>query len=136
MHVRLGMLLRQAHRHAARAFAEALAPLDLTPRHYGVLLVLTRDGVSTQRDLIGQTGSDKAGMTRTVEDLETLGHVRRTPSPTDRRVAEIRLTDRGRAAFTEATALAEEVGRGLFAGFTEGELATVESVLSRLVAGE
>lgn len=135
VNVRLGMLLRQSYRHASRALGDALAPVGLTPRHFGVLLQLGRDGVSTQRDLIGRTGSDKAGMTRTVEDLEALGHISRTPSPSDKRVAEIRLTERGRAALDEASTLAGRVGETLFGEFSDAELAVVESVLSRLVGG-
>ena len=75
MHLRIGLLLRQAHQRAARALNDALAPLQLTGRHFGVMLLIDRDGVSTQRDLIRQTGSDKAGMVRTVEDLESLARV-------------------------------------------------------------
>jgi DNA-binding MarR family transcriptional regulator len=135
VNIRLGLLLRQAHRHASRTLADALAPLALTPRHFGVLLQLARDGVSTQRDLIAHTGSDKAGMTRTVEDLEALGHISRTPSAADRRVSEIRLTARGRAVFDQASALADTAGQALFGQFSDAELATVESVLARLVGG-
>lgn len=137
VHLRLGLLLRQAHRHAARTLNDALAPLGLTGRHFGVLMMLVRDGVSTQRDLIRQTGSDKAGMTRTVEDLESLGHITRTPSAADRRVAEIRLTTQGRrVALGQGSTLASGVGDTLFGEFTDTELAIVESVLARLVGGD
>ena len=134
--VRLGLLLRQSHRVASRALAEALTPLGLTPRHFGVLLQLARDEVSTQRDLIALTGSDKAGMTCTVEDLEGLGYIVRTPSAADRRVAEIRLTAPGRAAFGEAVGIAGRVGDTLFGAFSDAELAVVESVLARIVSGQ
>jgi DNA-binding MarR family transcriptional regulator len=132
--VRLGVLLRRAHRYASQTLSEALAPLGLTPRHFGVLLQISRDGVSTQRDLIGATGSDKAGMTRTVEDLESHGYISRRPSPADRRIAEIRLTARGREAFAEASSIASSVAEGLFGSGNDAELAIVESVLRRLVA--
>ncbi|MFL6126780.1 MarR family winged helix-turn-helix transcriptional regulator, partial [Actinophytocola sp.] len=106
MSVRLGLLLRQAHRRAAAALNDALAPLGITGRHFGVLLLIERDGVSTQRDLIRETGSDKAGMVRTVEDLENLGYLSRTRSTTDKRVTELVLTEAGRTAFESAKRLA------------------------------
>src|SRR5213078_355803 len=80
----LGLLLRQAHRRAAAVAAAALAPLGLSGRHYGVLMLLARDGTSTQTRLITDLGSDKAGMVRTIDDLDRRGFVRRAQSPKDR----------------------------------------------------
>jgi len=132
--LRLGLLLRQSHRRAAVRLNGALSSLGLTGRHFGVLMLLRRDGVSTQRDLIAQTGSDKAGMVRTVEDLEALGYLSRTPSPTDRRVAHLTLTAAGTEAFDTARRLATDAANDLFAGFSPAELATLEALLSRFVA--
>src|SRR4051812_33355562 len=114
VNLRLGLLLRQAHQRAAAALNDALGPLGLTGRHFGVLLLIDRDGVSTQRDLIRETGSDKAGMVRTVEDLENLGYLSRTRSPTDKRVSELVLTEAGQTAFESAKELAGTAGRNLF----------------------
>jgi DNA-binding MarR family transcriptional regulator len=131
--LRLGLLLRQSHQRAAAALNDALAPLNLTGKHFGVLLLIERDGVSTQRDLIRETGSDKAGMVRTVEDLENLGYLSRERSTTDKRVSELSLTDAGRAAFETARRLGGAAGRELFEPFTEAELDTLEDLLSRFV---
>lgn len=131
--LRLGLLLRQSHQRAATALNDALAPLNLTGKHFGVLLLLDRDGVSTQRDLIRETGSDKAGMVRTVEDLENLGYLSRTRSTTDKRVSDLTLTEAGQAAFKTAKKLGGAVGRELFEPFTEAELDVLEDVLARFV---
>jgi DNA-binding MarR family transcriptional regulator len=133
VNLRLGLLLRQAHQRAATALNDALAPLGLTGRHFGVLLLIDRDGVSTQRDLIRETGSDKAGMVRTVEDLENLGYLSRTRSPTDKRVSELVLTEAGQTAFESAKELAGTAGRNLFDPFTQAELDTFETLLARFV---
>lgn len=132
--LRLGLLLRQAHRRAATALDESLTPLGLSGRHFGVLLLLHREGVSTQRDLIRQTGSDKAGMVRTVEHLEGLGYLTRTQSDTDRRVAELSLTESGTTAFATARRLAEAVATRLCADLTATEVETLEGLLSRFAA--
>ena len=129
----LGLLLRQSHRRAAASLNNALLPLGLTGRHFGVMMILRRDRVSTQRDLIRQTGGDKAGMVRTVEDLEGLAYLRRTQSSTDKRVADLVLTDEGLDAFATAQQLASGVAKFLFGSFTPDELETLEALLTRFV---
>ena len=98
------------------------------------MMLLHRDGVSTQRDLIRQTGSDKAGMVRTVEDLEKLGYLARTRSTSDKRVADLRLTDEGIDAFDTAQRLAAGAADDLFGSFTHAELETLEALLTKFVA--
>ena len=133
MSVQLGLLLRQSHRRAAGAANIALAPLGLTTKHFGVLLLIHRDGVSTQRDLIRETGSDKAGMVRTVEDLERLGYLTRTRSRTDKRVGELTLTPAGERAFVTARQAAGKTAQEVFGMFSAAELTTLEELLSRFV---
>lgn len=130
---RLGLLLRQSHRRAAVALNDALVPLGITGRHFGVLLLIHRDGVSTQRDLIQETGSDKAGMVRTVEDLEKRGYLTRTRSSTDKRVAELTLTEAGEEAFATGRQLAGKMRHQLFGMFSPTELETLEELLTRFV---
>lgn len=131
--LRLGLLLRQSHQRAARALNSVLAPLGLTGRHFGLMLMLQHNGVSTQRDLIRLTGSDKAGMARTVEDLERLGYLRRTQSSSDKRVADLTLTASGVSVFASAQRLASGAADELFEIFTAAELDTFANLLDRFV---
>jgi DNA-binding MarR family transcriptional regulator len=133
INLNIGLLLRQSHQRAAGALNSALSPLGLTGRHFGVMLLLRRDGTSTQRDLIRQTGSDKAGMVRTVEDLEKLGYLTRTPSVSDKRVANLNLTDKGIEAFDTAQRLASGAAEELFGSFTADELYALETLLAKIV---
>lgn len=130
----LGLLLRQSHQRAAGSLNDALSPLGITGRHFGVMMLLSRDGVSTQRDLIRQTGSDKAGMVRTVEDLEALGYVSRTRSVHDKRVSDLTLTGNGIEAFDTAKRLAARAAEELFGSFSPAELDTLEALLTRFVS--
>jgi DNA-binding MarR family transcriptional regulator len=134
--LRLGLLLRQSHSRAAAALNEALSPLHLTGRHFGVMLSLNRDGVSSQRRLIRQLGSDKAGMVRTVDDLEALGFLQRTRSSTDRRVSDLSLTPNGKRAFGDANTQALSAADQLFRSFTQTELEVLEALLSRFVRSD
>jgi DNA-binding MarR family transcriptional regulator len=134
--LRLGLLLRQSHSRAAAALNEALSPLHLTGRHFGVMLSLDREGVSSQRRLIRQLGSDKAGMVRTVDDLEALGYLQRTQSSTDRRVSDLSLTPKGKRTFADANTHALSAADRLFRSFTQTELEVLETLLSRFVGSD
>src|SRR5690242_1259387 len=81
----LGLLLRQAHWRVAAVMAEALRPLGVELRHFAVLIVLVDRGATVQRDLAAATGSDKAGIMRVVDDLESKGLAVRKAVPGDRR---------------------------------------------------
>jgi len=131
----LGLLLRRSHQRAAGELNDALGPLGLTGRHFGVMMLLERDQVSTQRDLIANTGSDKAGMARTVAEIEKLGYLRRERSVDDRRVEHLSLTEAGTQAFATARGLAAGTAARLFEGFTEDELDALAGLLSRFAAG-
>jgi DNA-binding MarR family transcriptional regulator len=129
----LGLQLRLAHRRAAALAATVLEPMGITGRHFGVMLMLSRRGVSSQKELIGDLGSDKAGMVRTVDDLDRLGYIERTQSATDRRLYELVLTPAGRSAFAEASKRTQEVTAVLRADLTDDELATLLELLARIV---
>ncbi|MEU6587301.1 MarR family winged helix-turn-helix transcriptional regulator [Nocardia sp. NPDC046763] len=129
----LGLLLRQAHRRAAMELASALAPMSLSGRHFGVLLTLERHGVSTQKDLIAALGSDKAGMVRTVDDLDHRGYLERSQSATDRRVYDLTLTPAGRTALAEAKLLSTVATQSVFGNLDVEQVAALSDLLSRIV---
>lgn len=133
VNLKLGLLLRQSHQRAAGSLNEVLTPLGLTGRHFGVMMLLRRDTVSTQRDLIRHTGSDKAGMVRTVEDLESLGYLRRKQSTSDKRVSNLTLTAKGNEAFDTAQGLAAVAAHDLFGAFSSDELDALETLLTKFV---
>jgi DNA-binding MarR family transcriptional regulator len=98
------------------------------------MMLLERDGTSTQKQLSSELGSDKAGMVRTVDDLDRRGFVRRVRSANDRRLYHLSLTAAGRAAFADARALAGVAAQDIFAGLSGPEQATLADLLSRVIA--
>jgi MarR family transcriptional regulator, lower aerobic nicotinate degradation pathway regulator len=131
----LGLLLRQAHQRARKGFNDALEPLGLEGRHFGVLMTLSRLGPATQARLIVELNSDKSAMLRTVDDLEQRGLVQRRPVPDDRRSHTVELTAKGRQQTAAAGDVAERVGEQVFAGLTAAEQRTLRDLLARFVAG-
>jgi DNA-binding MarR family transcriptional regulator len=129
----MGLLLRRSHAKAAAALNGALEPLGLTGRHFGVLLLLAQVETSTQRDLIRRTGSDKAGMARTIADLREQGLIDLETSQADRRVIHLALNDTGRRVFDDARRRASGAATELFARFDDDEIATLTALLGRFV---
>lgn len=129
----IGVLLRRAHRKAAEAFNDALKPLDIQGRHFGVLLLLHRRGPLSQRQLIDHLGSDKSAMVRSIDDLEARDLCVRKPAEHDRRAHAVALTARGKETFEQAERAARTVGRDLLAGFDAAERAQLTALLGRFI---
>jgi DNA-binding MarR family transcriptional regulator len=131
----IGFLLRQAHQRASSAFAEALEPLGIAGRHFGVLHNLSRSGPLSQRELVDRVASDKTSMVRTVDDLERAGLAARRPTPGDRRVHSVEITDRGREALAEAEQTARQVTTRLMAHLDPAKRSQLVELLAEFLQG-
>ncbi|MGW4622058.1 MarR family winged helix-turn-helix transcriptional regulator [Streptomyces sp. NPDC004592] len=129
----LGLLLRRAHWHAAAVMGEALRPLGIELRHFAVLIVLVDRGPTVQRDLAAETGSDKAGIMRIVDDLESKGLAVRKPVPGDRRARAVEITPRGIELFDAAHVLAAPLSERLVAELAPGDAEQLVDLLTRFV---
>ncbi len=129
----IGLLLRRAHRKAAEAFNDALKPLDVQGRHFGVLLLLRRLGPLSQRQIMDHLGSDKSAMVRTIDDLEAADLCVRKPAEHDRRAHAVALTPHGEEVFTRVERVARAVGKNLLADFDPAERAQLTKLLARFV---
>jgi DNA-binding MarR family transcriptional regulator len=133
---RVGFLVARAHRLMRASAEEALAPLGLHPRDFGVLSLLARDQPCSQRHLAHQLGITPPAVLAFVEELEAAGLVCRTRNAQDRRSYDLTLSERGRKRLSEAVRVAgnvqEEAVRRLG---REGD-AQLRSLLSKLVTIE
>jgi MarR family transcriptional regulator, lower aerobic nicotinate degradation pathway regulator len=130
----VGLLLRLAHQRASRTFREALTPLGIDGRLFGVLSALGRLGPSTQARLIAELDADKSAMLRTVDDLEQRGLVERQIVPGDRRARIIALTEAGRESLAAAEETAKATSAALFSSMDADELVALRDTLARFVA--
>jgi DNA-binding MarR family transcriptional regulator len=76
-----------------------------------------------------------AGVTSRIDRLERRGFVRRLPDPNDRRGVIIELTDEGLGAVDEAVEANTASDRQLLERLDPGELADLERLLRKLLAG-
>jgi DNA-binding MarR family transcriptional regulator len=83
---------------------------DLRPRHGIVLAYLDEQG-SRATELAALSGRHKQLVGRTVDELEALGYVKRSPDPTDRRAKLVVPTPRGRDVMGLSDQIMNDIGR-------------------------
>lgn len=105
---------------------------DLQLAQWVVLSALWRvDGLSVS-ELARYSGNELPAASRIVDRMAANGLVRRQPDADDGRTVRVWLTDRGRA-LDRLSNLHEIVNRKLLAGFTEAEIASLFSMLERVI---
>lgn len=127
-----GFVLGRVAEMGNRLFDAALAPLNITGHHLGVLMVLAHLGPQVQAHISDPVQIDKATMVRLINDLEQRGLVERRPHPGDRRAVLVHITDAGRNTVHEATAIGERVTEELFGVLSVAEQRTLRQLLVRI----
>lgn len=120
-------------RHRARA-AALLAPLGLHPGQEALLLELARNGPMIQTRLSTALGIEPPSVTLMTRKLESAGHIRRTPAPSDRRASIVELTDSGTALADRVKALWRDLAEETVAGLPARTVAELPAVLRTLAA--
>lgn len=113
--------------------AQALKPTSLTTQQFNVLRILKGQHPKPAAiSLVNERMLDKmSNASRLVEKLRQKGLVERTPCSDDRRQVDVRLTDQGLAALTEANAAIHNASKK-FNGLSEKEVATLNNLLDKL----
>lgn len=104
-----GFLIAQAHRLVRGWALEALEPLGLDPRDFGVLTTIGRDQPCSQNHLARSLGVSPPAALTFVEELESAGLVRRARRVDDRRFYDLTLTAEGERRVAAAQAAAADV---------------------------
>ena len=130
----LGFVLNRAAGRVREEFGKALAPLLITPRHYGLLTLLAEAGGLTQQEAGERVFCDRTTMVNLMDDLERLGLAERVARPDDRRAYAIRLTRRGRLVQAKGRAIANRVNTRFLRPLTRGEVARLRELLERLIS--
>ncbi len=125
-------LLAQVGSHAARKFAERLAPLRLLPPHAGILGVLSKSGGLSQQGLAEVLHMHPSGLVAIIDELEERGLVKRQDSLDDRRTYELHLTDKGQAALRDIGRVGQEHNESLCATLSQREREQLTGFLQRI----
>ncbi|MEV6215146.1 MarR family transcriptional regulator [Nocardia sp. NPDC051833] len=128
-------LVGQLGFHTAYRFADLLAPLDIKPRHFGMLKLLGQHDGRTQQELGEALDIHRNVMVTLVDDLEARGLVERRRHPTDRRAHAVYLLPAAHALLARAEAVVESLDTELLAPLAPAERAAFLDLLQRTAAG-
>lgn len=128
-----GHLVRRLQQISTAIFAEELAEYDLTSVQFAALMAIGEGTVDATR-LAEMIAFDRATIGGVIERLERKGLVRRTVSPSDKRIKLLSLTPIGRVVIKTAYPRVSAVQQRLLATLSEEEAATLLSLLSKVVA--
>jgi DNA-binding MarR family transcriptional regulator len=129
----LGYFLSKARNVLVARTDEALRPLDLTSQQIGVLLTLASGRARTPLELSREMSYDSGSMTRMLDRLEKKGFLNRTRSEADRRIVELKLTQRGEEAAKRLPEIGAAVLNEQLQGFSRDELNLLTSMLARII---
>jgi len=116
-------------RQLREASAKTLAPWDINPSQLRALRVLTRRGTMRLTELSGHLHIAPRSTTEVVDALESMGLVRRSSDPDDRRATLVEATEHGLSVL-EAVRGAE-AGR-VFGRLSQADLAHLARILRQL----
>ena len=98
----LGYALKRAQLKLYEDFLKCVAPLQLTPAQFSVLLLLEQNPGRNQTEVAGALGILRPNFVAMLDGLESRGLCARTRSDTDRRSHVLSLTEKGRSALARA----------------------------------
>ena len=96
-----------------RSFSLLIQHTGLTHKQAGLLAVVDTAQASSQREIAARLGVAPSLVVSLVDQLASIGAVRRTRSRTDRRVQVIEITDDGRQLLRLATDAAKKLDTDL-----------------------
>lgn len=131
----VGYMLKQIRNGIDRAVDAEMAEHDLTGVQWGPLLLIHYGLANTAAEIARYACVDTGAVTRMVDRLEAKHLIERTPSSTDRRVVELRLTSEGERLCREEIPFGlSRVSNGLLRGFSAQEFELLKGFLRRMLA--
>lgn len=131
---RLGFVLAKAHQEVLDRMMRFTAPIGLTPKHFGILVLISRRGPMRQTDVADAVRVDRTTVMNLIDELESAGLVRRGADPSDRRANAVKATAKGAQWLEKLRPVAEEVERDFLQPLTPAEQQTLRELLIRLVS--
>ena len=105
---------------------------DLTYGQPKILHFLANNDGCIQKELAKNCHIKPATVTNLLHLMEKSGLIERKKSPTDKRVLNVYLTDKGRAAYEESKKVFEEMETVCFEGFTKEEMTAFVDYCKRI----
>ena len=116
-----------------RSFSLLIQHTGLTHKQVGLLAVVDTGMASSQREIATHLGVAPSLVVSLVDQLASIGAVRRTRSQTDRRVQVVEITDEGRQLLRLATDAAKKLDVELHKHLSPADLQALDRLLPALL---
>lgn len=126
-------MLAQLGQYVGQRFTTLLEPLNLQPRHFGILSQLLSTEGQTQQELADRLGIHRNVMVTLIDDLETRGLVERRPHATKRRANALYATPAGKQLMAQANRLADRHDETLLEGLNPDEQQRFTHLLNKVI---
>jgi DNA-binding MarR family transcriptional regulator len=130
--VNVAFLLSQLGVHAAAAFAERIAELDLTPPQTGLLRLVAQEPGLSQQAVAARLGMPASRLVALVDGLDERGLLERRRNPEDRRLHALHLTAAGAELLGRIGVVGKRHDEALTAALTPQERETLRGLLERI----
>lgn len=110
----------------------ALHGIDMTIEQFKVMVVLWKEGSSTQQNIADFVGKDKTSVTRLIAGLEKRSLIQRATACQDKRCNHVTLTPQGIALEQPTMKVLEEATQSLHQGIDPDDLAITLRVLKQM----
>jgi DNA-binding MarR family transcriptional regulator len=129
----VGFAINKARNVLVTEMDAALKDLDITSQQMGILLSLTSGIATTPFELSKLLGIDTGLMTRMLDKLETKGLLERSRSLEDRRVVNLKLTEKGEEVASQLPEVAPGVLNNRLKDFSRAEFKELQRLLTKLL---
>jgi DNA-binding MarR family transcriptional regulator len=129
----VGRLVKQVFHSLVRRIDQRMQPLELTAMQWEPLLLLFNRRVDTVAALARESQVNCGAMTRMLDRLEEKELLRRCRSADDRRVVNLKLTDKGQAVGKELLPIVRKELEVHLRDFTDEEISTLIGLLNRML---
>ncbi len=129
----VGMLIVAARRSIRQLVAGKVVPLDLTPHHFWMLLVISKAAPLSLGELARAMWMDNPTISRMVQQMTQRGYLSVGPDPNHGRRIRIRLTPEGQTLCEKLAEIAEGLRSNAEKGMSEEEVSTLRDLLCKFM---
>ena len=129
----IGMLIVAARRSIRQLIAAKVVPLDITPHHYWMLMILFKGAPMSLGELARAMWMDNPTVSRMVQQMGLRGFLTVGPDPTHGRRIRIRLTPEGLTLCDKLLKIGADFQEGSQKGMTPEEVAILREVLCKYI---
>ena len=129
----IGMLIVAARRSIRQLVAGKVVPLDLTPHHFWMLLVIAKAAPLSLGELARAMWMDNPTVSRMVQQMTQRGYLVVGPDPNHGRRIRIRLTAEGAALCEKLGGIAGSLSESAEQGLSDEEKTALRDLLCKLM---